>query len=156
MGNGIESVLKADCMTGLPPLYRWWVLVWSGTKRLRFLSHFVSLMGTMRVMGAFVVTVYHFFPEGSCLVISSSLCKVVLHDEGRGGQNAVLRCSTFTITDGPQALGRRSAFLNESSKAGKTRLMTQENLSSRRFGRWEPDFIPFQKKMSATEVKPRV
>ena len=80
------------------------------------------------------------------MVISSSLCKVVLHDEGRGGQNAVLRCSTFTITDGPQALGRRSAFLNESSKAGKTRLMTQENLSSRRFGRWEPDFIPFQKK----------
>ena len=56
------------------------------------------------------MTVYHFFPEGSCLVISSSLCKVVLHDEGRGGQNAVLRCSTFTITDGPQALGRRSAI----------------------------------------------
>ena len=94
-------------------------------------------------MGAFVVTVYHFFPEGYCLVISSSLCKVVLHDEGRGGQNAVLRCSTFTITDGPQALGRRSAFLNESSKAGKTRLMTQENLSSRRFG---ARFHPFSEK----------
>ena len=89
------------------------------------------------------MTVYHFFPEGSCLVISSSLCKVVLHDEGRVGQNAVLRCSTFTITDGPQALGRRSAFLNESSKAGKTRLMTQENLSSRRFG---ARFHPFSEK----------
>lgn len=89
------------------------------------------------------MTVYHFFPEGSCLVISSSLCKVVLHDEGGGGQNAVLICSTFTITDGPQALGRRSAFLNESSKAGKTRLMTQENLSSRRFG---ARFHPFSEK----------
>ena len=25
--NGIESVIEADCLTGLP-LYRWWVLVW--------------------------------------------------------------------------------------------------------------------------------
>ena len=95
--NGIESVLEADCLTGLP-LYRpqWWVLVLSGTKCPWFrYCHFVSLMmgpidGAHRVMGVLLWWQPVAFIWGKvCLMILSVLYFEVLPfscNSTRGGR----------------------------------------------------------------------